>query len=553
MRTIQRAFASVFLFLSFAYGQNSTDIDRNLTIQKCPSNSGFCADLSRGASELVGRYTGHDEPALLFYSNVSGAGNNVSYRVTLPTDPPLAPKQNGSGGTFNFQLTPAFWFSMVLCDTQSSPNFTNLCPRDNDANIFDSPDPNSAHFIGHHPGAAFLELQFYPPGGLNSCSNPKLWCAALVIFSFNVQDLTQKINNADCVNKVGLEPFNVALLTFNGISATPADPLNPDLAGKQTPTANTLLMRGGDNLIVTIQDTSNGLKTVVNDLTSHKTGFMTASIANGFAHVNFDPDPDPKHPSKTCSSTAFAFHPMYATSSEHTRATWTAHTINIAFAEEIGHFEYCNAVNKQGGGCIQHGLNDPLLDADDKQGPCFSGSFLASFGLKAIGACIGDDFDFDGPPYRAQWPGTGPAATDASHKPGSIRFTSPKFLPASSPTGPRKAFSRVAFETSLPDNEAVSNPSCNVFAAGRGCTNPPHGARFYPIFSIAVAQAPCVWKLGGPHIPGTTNNFGGTSTAEFGALLSATRIGPITPTRPKGSSFLETDNFRRILSNNPCQ
>ena len=62
MSTIQRAFASVFLFLSFAYAQNSTDIDRNLTIQKCPSNSGFCADLSRGASELVGRYTGHDEP-----------------------------------------------------------------------------------------------------------------------------------------------------------------------------------------------------------------------------------------------------------------------------------------------------------------------------------------------------------------------------------------------------------------------------------------------------------------------------------------------------------
>ncbi len=553
MSTIQRAFASVFLFLSFAYAQNSTDIDRNLTIQKCPSNSGFCADLSRGASELVGRYTGHDEPALLFYSNVPGAGNNVSYRVTLPTDPPLAPKQNGTGGTFNFQLTPAFWFSMVLCDTQSSPNFTKLCPPDNDANIFDSRDPNSAHFIGHHPGAAFLELQFYPPGGLNSCSNPKFWCAALVIFSFNVQDLTEKINNADCVNKVGLEPFNVALLTFNGISKTAADPLNPDLAGKQTPTANTLLMSGGDNVIVTIQDTSHGLKTVVNDLTSHKTGFMTASIANGFAHVNFDPDPDPQHPSKTCSSTAFAFHPMYATSSEHTRATWTAHTINIAFAEEIGHFEYCNAVNKQGGGCIQHGINDPLLDADDKQGPCFSGSFLASFGLKAIGACLGDDFDFDGPPYRTQWPGTGSAATDASQKPGSIRFTSPKFLPASSPTGPRKAFSRVAFETNLPDNEAVSNPSCNVFAAGSGCTNPPHGARFYPIFSITAAPAPCVWKLGGPHIPGTTNNFGGTSTAEFGALLSAARIGPITPTQPKGSSFLETDNFRRILLSNPCQ
>ena len=63
-------------------------------------------------------YVGHDEPALLFYSNEPGSGNNQVYRLRLPKDPPLQPKQNGRGGTWNFQLHPAFWFGMAVCDDQ---------------------------------------------------------------------------------------------------------------------------------------------------------------------------------------------------------------------------------------------------------------------------------------------------------------------------------------------------------------------------------------------------------------------------------------------------
>jgi hypothetical protein len=44
------------------------------------------------------------------------------YNLTLPTDPPKLPRQDGSGGTFNFQLHPAFWFGMAMCDDQSAPN-----------------------------------------------------------------------------------------------------------------------------------------------------------------------------------------------------------------------------------------------------------------------------------------------------------------------------------------------------------------------------------------------------------------------------------------------
>ena len=65
-----------------------------------------------------GNYVGHDEPSTLFYSTKPGSGNQMSYQLTLPNDPsptnPLTP-----GKSFNFQLHPAFWFGMAMCDTQS--------------------------------------------------------------------------------------------------------------------------------------------------------------------------------------------------------------------------------------------------------------------------------------------------------------------------------------------------------------------------------------------------------------------------------------------------
>ena len=84
----------------------------------CEQNAVTCAELA----QPVAGYTGHDEPSLLFYSNTAGAGNDNTYTLRLPTDPPTLPRQDGSGGTFNFQLRPAFWFGMALCDDQSAPN-----------------------------------------------------------------------------------------------------------------------------------------------------------------------------------------------------------------------------------------------------------------------------------------------------------------------------------------------------------------------------------------------------------------------------------------------
>ncbi len=137
---------------------------------------------------------GHDEPSLLFYSNQPGSGYTNIYRLTLPKDPPLQPKQDGSGGTWNFQLRPAFWLGMAMCDDQSAPNpggsstaGPNIkCVPDSDKNIYDGPEPKKGDYIGKHPGTAFMEMQFYPPGWLAcgglACSATQ-WTAALNIDS----------------------------------------------------------------------------------------------------------------------------------------------------------------------------------------------------------------------------------------------------------------------------------------------------------------------------------------------------------------------------------
>jgi hypothetical protein len=536
-------------------------------ILNCPNSFGVCADILRTYQEAVGHYTGHDEPALLFYSDTPGAGNNFTTTLILPVDPPVPPKQDGTGGTFNFQLHAAFWFGMVLCDTQSSPNFTDVCVPNTDANIFEDANPASPNFIGHHPGAAFLELQFYPPAGINTCSDPALWCVAMTIDSFNFQDLTNTFNNADCQDKVGLEPINFAMLTTTGVAQSPADPLNLDFAAQQAIIPGTTFqMHPGDRVRVTIRDTPDGLLAIVNDLTRGTRGFMTASKANGFSQVNFVPDPDPNSPSVTCTSTPYAFHPMYSTSSERTRATWLQHTVNVSFSDEIGHFEYCNAVDVEGGTCTQPGVDDPSgVDIDDVLGQCFSANFLASLGLQPIGTCTGDDLDFDSVDYKFNWPGTGDAATDSLLKPGPIRFTSPRFrsqehLQNGDGDGDHGAFhdfGRVAFETNMPNNEFFSDPFCDFFS-GANCNNPPTGALFYPIYSTFRDHGPdgddrgCSWQLGGANIPGTENNFGGTSAAEYGPPLPSLVIAAASSFAPNGSAFNVVNNFRQILPTNPC-
>ena len=499
----------------------------------CAEGSPICAETNDSIG-YGGKYTGHDEPSLLFYSATPGSGSESNYRVTIPAEPPTLPKQDGSGGTFNFQNRIAFWFGMDLCDNQSAPEFTHdPCVPASDTNIFDGADPTQPDYIGHHPGTAFLEVQFYPPGWVPfqeaiSC-DPTQWCAAVAIFSFN-RDQNQLIdNNADCLNKVGIEPANFAFITKSGAPHAPAAPLSLTL-GSFTPNPTTdLFMDAGDAIDLSIHDSADGLVVAIDDLTKGESGSMTASVANGFAQVNFQPT------AATCSQTPYAFHPMYATSSEHTRVPWAAHSYNVAFSDEIGHFEYCAKANKNGG-CIQPGGSDKHKDGDDVG--CFNAHESL---LVKVGGCIATDNDFDGVSYQPGWPGTlTNPALDAALHPASIRFSSPTF-------GGGQNYERVGFEADLPRIEAADFGGICDRSTGAGCTNPPPGSNFYPFFSTSTdATVGCAWQEGGAHIPGTTNTFGGNSAAEFGGLLFLDYPGPgFTPIH-------RTNDYRQVLSSNPC-
>jgi len=502
-------------------------------IPQCSEPYALCAE-SNDSIGYGGEYTGHDEPSLLFYSNTAGSGNSNLYHLTIPSDPKVMPNQAGTAGTWNFQLHPAFWLGMALCDNQSAPEYTHdPCVADSDSNIFDGTDETQADYIGHHPGTAFLELQFYPPGWAPwppgvSCDASK-WCAALVTFSYNLNQNTNVANNADCLNTVGIEPANFAFITRSGTPHAPPGPLDQTL-GTFTPNPSTdLFMSSGDELTVDIHDGSAGLTTIINDHTTGQTGAMTASAANGFAQILYEPS------SPTCNESPYSFRPMYSTASEHTRVPWAAHTYNVAFSDEIGHFEYCSAVSDEGGECTAGGDGD----ADD------DGCFDASFSLLVpIGGCIATDNDFDGVPYQRVWPGTDPnRGQDKKYHPSPIVFTSPLF-------NAWQNYSRVAFEADMPRIEAADfGGHCDRFT-GTGCTNPPPGVNFYPIYSTGVSNpgrhGHCVWQLGGTYIKDTTNTFGGNSTAEFGPLLFSFYPNPNPAVRRR------TNNYRNVLSYNPC-
>jgi hypothetical protein len=189
----------------------------------------------------------------------------------VPKDPPTLPTQDGKGGTFNFQLHPAFWVGMALCDDQSAPNpggssvSPNIrCVPNSDRNIFDGSNPKKADYIGKHPGTAFMEMQFYPPGWVNGCSASQ-WCSALNIDSLSENENTGSFNNPACEAAVGDEPVNFAYITRSGVPLGPPSPL---LANNATFTLNgdTLFYNPGDLLRVILEDTRHGLKITIEDL-----------------------------------------------------------------------------------------------------------------------------------------------------------------------------------------------------------------------------------------------------------------------------------------------
>jgi hypothetical protein len=476
-----------------------------------------------------GVYVGHDEPSLLFYSNKAGSGNRYSTVLTLPTQP--ATNQTPGKASYDFQLHPAFWFGMAMCDTQSYPELLSTCPADSDTNIVDPA------VSARHVGEAFMEMQFYPPGwapfnfpGGISCSATQ-WCAALNIDSLSNNPVTGAQNNAVCESTAGEEYVNFAFITHNGVPQAPPNPVNATGTTFTPDPSKDLFMNGGDKISVKLHDTASGLRIDIGDQTSGQSGFMVASAANNFAQVKFDPH------GSGCTAIPYNFHPMYSTSSPQTRVTWAAHTYNVAFSDEIGHFDFCSAVNSflgcSSGGHEGTGTNKEPSDSDDFL--CLPGGDAF---LYLIGGCANSNVPgFDGTSYLADWP-------DGVHtnRPTPIEFTSFQ-------TGAHfnTNYTRAGFETDLPRVEQ-GIAGCDPFNAV-GCTLLPTtddgtAAPFYPYYTIGSSGGSCTWVYGNTVAGLTTNNFGKNN--QYGTYDTG-----VDYTGLHGVPFAKADDFRNIISN-PC-
>ena len=220
----------------------------------------------------------------------------MTFTETLPRDPAALPGNNNPGHdvTHWFELSPAPWFGMSICDPNSYPQ-TKCTPNS---------DTNAPHGTFPGGGAAFMEMQFYPPGFAPfsdsvSCNNTH-WCAALNIDSLEATDHSGPNPNCE-------EPVNFAFIQRNGV---PAGPPSPQLSNGATftPNSQTLMMNPGDVVRTHMFDASLGggkhaFKIVISDLTTGQSGFMIASAANGFMNTNY----------VTCAGTPFNFQPLFNT------------------------------------------------------------------------------------------------------------------------------------------------------------------------------------------------------------------------------------------------
>jgi len=483
-------------------------------------------------------YVGHDEPSVKFISSTPGSGNTMTYLTKIPVDPKRAPTASGSVTNYG-QLSVAPWFGLPMCDPKSYPQ--NPCAPDSDTNT-GLGAPSDA-------GSAFMELQLYPPGytpfvDSTSCSVTK-WCAAVTIDS-----LACTLNFATCNNNC-IEPVNFAYLQTNGV---PAGPPSPQLTNVSTftPNGNTLMINPGDTLSVSISDPPQGFTTVIRDLTTHQTGFMVASAANGFMNTNI----------ADCSGTPFTWHAEYSTAKQQNQVPWAALEGGVLMQQEIGHSEVCNSVTNQDpfnasfpGG---QSFSDPKVfdtcvggsegPTAKGEGPCAgvicqnattqgpNGPVACPTNNAASGAlcefadgncfqqgartalvngvpttefsdanqCFQNgDLDFEGLDYTGSaWPNGGP------NHPTAFQYVGP-FQRNGQP------YPKIQFESNVGGSSAL----CDV-ATGTGCTQPPIGSQFYPFWSMSPQfnalgshTTAGVWNFG--HVlPNTIQTFG--KDAQYG-------------------------------------
>jgi len=485
-----------------------------------------------------GNYIGHDEPDMTFLSSRAGSGDNVTWNETLPVDPSAAPTAGTPGKDVAdwFELSPAPWFSMAMCDPYSYPQLPCVPESDTNApsctNAFNC--PNNSYPGG---GSAVMEMQLYPPGNPpwvdNESCNDTGWCAAITIDSLECTDLYATCQTA-CE-----EPINFAFIQTNGVPTGPAGPGVADF-DSSVPNSDTLIMKPGDKITVHMFDApapavqgalggTDAFEVVIDDLTQHTSGFMQASAANGFQYVDMN-----------CDTALGNWQPEYNKAKASNIIPWAALQTDISTEYETGHFEACNSLTGEfanpfdsfdtGGTystCVggDEGTTGAGEGDETTDGICYPANDNHAGWNQGTGTAIGPpialcednytqngDLDFDGTPYRTEWP-TGASPTK--------RY--PSSFVESLPTSNGNQYSQSYFQTDV----ALSESICQASSTGTvtGCSVPPSGSEvdqpghtaFYPYWTEVDTKGTCTIEFGNVSSGTGVNDFG--KDAQYGSDL----------------------------------
>jgi hypothetical protein len=274
-------------------------------------------------------------------------------------------------------------------------------------------------------------------------------------------------------------------------------------------------MRGGHALEVT-----------ETDLTTHRSGYMIASAANGFMHTN----------PFSCDGTPYNFQPEYSAATPDAYLPWGFGPYDINTEYEIGHFEPCTSLS---GSAVYrapgfrdryalrcHGPYETGRDTgkvyEPNDAPCYA--FGDTHGGAAapdqVTGCLVEfysigDLDYDGTSYWPDWPDS---------------VTANRFPAATlqiQPTGGGAAYPELQFVTDNSATQFIDN--CNV-VTGAHCVLPPPGpGHFYPYWTEAAVGGHCVWEFG--NLPngrtfGRDAQYGSVGPDTLGAFAGRVRPNP---------------------------
>ena len=442
----------------------------------CSSHASLCTDVY---SKLTSEYVGHDEPSVEFKSSVPGSGNDMTYTLHAAEGPEAAAAADGSGGTWNFELRPTFWFGLTLCDTESAPEYTKMCTPDSDANDLVGTNPTG----GLHrqaprervhgaavlrPGlrAAVRGLRLHRDAVLRRDDDRQPEPRTRTPGRQNTPPATTTSSAAKS-RSTGRTSRRAATRRLRPTRSSPARSPNPNFAAVNPDLTKDLLMNPGDRVTIHMHDTAAGFRIDLTDLTTGRAVDDRIGRQRLRRTSCSRRTPRRAHRRRTRSIPSTARLIRAATRGRRTPTT-------SRYSDEIGHFEHCMETRRElqlrdrrrsGRRCastrrrrhlLRPGSDSPLIK--------INGCFVERRRLRRAVVperLAGDD------PERA--------ATSAAPEP--VMFTSPT--------------------TERGDQllrRSRSRPTCRAIEARtrrhrrsatghRRCVNPPPGAQFYPFFS----------------------------------------------------------------------